>query len=170
MDMVKGAIFSSLADAVPGARVLDLFAGSGGLGIEALSRGAASAVFVEEDWRACQCIEENLRKTRLSGAIRKADVFHFLKPDALPWKAHLIFADPPYAKGPDLPDLAAKLVRSPHLPQLADPEACLILEVASGWQLPADGHWQGARRKNYGSTDILFLHALPPASLPGPCA
>ena len=59
MDRVKAAIFSSLGDSVAGARVLDLFAGSGALGIEALSRGASSAVFVEEDRQSVEIIERN---------------------------------------------------------------------------------------------------------------
>jgi 16S rRNA (guanine(966)-N(2))-methyltransferase RsmD len=65
MDRVREAIFSSLGDAVPGALVLDLFAGSGAIGIEALSRGAASAVFVDVNPRCVECIRENLRRARL---------------------------------------------------------------------------------------------------------
>ncbi len=66
MDLVRGAIFSSLGERVIGARVLDLFAGTGALGIEALSRGAASAVLVEEDRRAAASITRNLAKTRFT--------------------------------------------------------------------------------------------------------
>src|SRR4029077_15193987 len=79
MDCVKAAIFSSLGEMVIGARVLDLFAGTGALRIEALSRGAESAVFVEEDRQSISAIEKNLEKTKLSGRIRNADVFRFLK-------------------------------------------------------------------------------------------
>jgi 16S rRNA (guanine966-N2)-methyltransferase len=75
MDRVKAAIFSSLGDSVAGARVLDLFAGSGALGIEALSRGASSAVFVEEDRQSAEMIERNLAKTKLKGRVRQQDVF-----------------------------------------------------------------------------------------------
>src|SRR5256885_16848048 len=78
MDRVKAAIFSSLGDRVIGARVLDLFAGTGALGIEALSRGAASAMFVESDGAAIATIERNLAQTGLSGRLRKQDVFDFL--------------------------------------------------------------------------------------------
>ena len=78
MDRVKAAIFSSLADKVSGARVLDLFAGSGSLGIEALSRGAASALFVDQDRQAINAIEQNLKKTKLEGKTRQHDVFEFL--------------------------------------------------------------------------------------------
>src|ERR1700757_1574275 len=79
MDRVKAAIFSSLGEAVVGARVLDLFAGSGALGIEALSRGAVSAIFVEENRQGVAAIEKNLAKTKLNGTIRQADVFAFLR-------------------------------------------------------------------------------------------
>src|SRR6201993_1046499 len=78
MDRVKAAIFSSLGEAIIGARVLDLFAGSGALGIEALSRGAASATFVENDRRCAEAIETNLAKTNLEGRVRRQDVFDFL--------------------------------------------------------------------------------------------
>ena len=70
MDRVKAAIFSSLGERVIGARVLDLFAGTGALGIEALSRGAASVMFVESDRQAIVAIERNLAQTGLSGRLR----------------------------------------------------------------------------------------------------
>ena len=67
MEIVKNAVFNSLLEVVPEASVLDLFAGSGSLGIEALSRGASSCVFVEENRKACDAIRRNLEKTKLSG-------------------------------------------------------------------------------------------------------
>ncbi|HEY8649422.1 MAG TPA: RsmD family RNA methyltransferase, partial [Chthoniobacterales bacterium] len=79
MDRVKAAIFSSLGDRIIGARVLDLFAGTGALGIEALSRGAAEAAFIDHDRSAVEVIERNLKKAGLSGRVQKRDVFDFLK-------------------------------------------------------------------------------------------
>ncbi len=79
MDRVKAAIFSSLGEAIIGARVLDLFAGSGALGIEALSRGATSAIFVEDDRQSAEAIEKNLAKTNLKGRVRHQDAFDFLR-------------------------------------------------------------------------------------------
>ena len=83
MDQVRAAIFSSLAERVPEARVLDLFAGTGGLGIEALSRGAAKATFVERDRKAVDCIRRNLEQTRLGAPgiceVICLDVFTFLE-------------------------------------------------------------------------------------------
>src|SRR5436853_2614033 len=99
MDRVKAAIFSSLGELVIGARILDLFAGTGALGIEALSRGAASAVFVEADRHSIETIDTNLRKANLTGSVRQRDVFSFLKTAATSSeKFRVIFADPPYDK------------------------------------------------------------------------
>ncbi|PYK75968.1 MAG: 16S rRNA (guanine(966)-N(2))-methyltransferase RsmD, partial [Verrucomicrobia bacterium] len=98
MDRVKAAIFSSLGDAVAGARVLDLFAGSGALGIEALSRGASFAMFVEEDRQSAEIIERNLAKTKLKGRVRQQDVFDFLRHISGAETFQIIFADPPYEK------------------------------------------------------------------------
>src|SRR5437762_2544255 len=79
MDRVKASIFSSLGDALVEARVLDLFAGSGALGIEALSRGASSVVFVEQEGQSVEIIERNLAKTKLKGRIQQQDAFDFLR-------------------------------------------------------------------------------------------
>src|SRR6266540_1340496 len=95
MYRVKAAIFSSLGEMVIAVRVLDLFAGTGALGIEALSRGADSAVFVEEDRQSIAAIKKNLAKARCKGRVRQQDVFSFLK-NAGAEKFRIIFADPPY--------------------------------------------------------------------------
>src|SRR3954452_1473447 len=99
MDRVKAAIFSRLGEMIIGARVLDLFAGTGALGIEALSRGAASAIFVEDDRQSAEAIEKNLAKTNLQGRVRDQDVFDFLHQRWNAEKFQIIFADPPYEKG-----------------------------------------------------------------------
>ena len=96
-DRIRQVIFSSLAEHIPGARVLDLYAGTGSFGIEALSRGAASAVFVEQEREAVQCIRDNLAHCRLSGGdIRQADALAYL--DSAKNSFDFIFADPPYTK------------------------------------------------------------------------
>ncbi len=96
-DRVRGAIFSILGpDAVEGVRVLDLYSGTGALGIEALSRGAAWVDFVEANGRRCQQIGESLRELSLAnkGKVYRARVENIL--DSLPEAYELIFADPPY--------------------------------------------------------------------------
>src|SRR5439155_24603745 len=94
MDRVKAAIFSSLGDTIIGARVLDLFAGSGALGIEALIRGASSVLFVEEDRQSIEFIEKNLAKTRIEVCVRRQDVFDFLRIYSDIAKFHDVFANP----------------------------------------------------------------------------
>lgn len=96
-DRVRTVLFDILGEFVKDARVLDLFAGAGTLGIEALSRGARTADFVESQRAHAQVIQENLRRTHLDhhGRVILADAFAFLaQPVAAPYQ--LVFADPPY--------------------------------------------------------------------------
>ncbi len=97
-DRVKEALFSILQFDLPGARVLDLFGGTGQLGIEALSRGAASAVFVDSRREACQLIRTNLEKTHLASDARvvQSDYLEYL--NRCREKFNLILLDPPYAE------------------------------------------------------------------------
>jgi 16S rRNA (guanine(966)-N(2))-methyltransferase RsmD len=97
-DRVKEALFSIIHFDVPGAKVLDLFAGTGQLGIEALSRDAASAVFVDEREDACKLIKENLKRTKLEAQAKvvRSDYLSFLK--QCREKFDIILLDPPYAE------------------------------------------------------------------------
>lgn len=134
MDQVRGAIFSSLAARVPEASVLDLFAGTGGLGIEALSRGARAATFVERDRRTMDCLRRNLDKTRLTagGEPICLDVFTFLS-RAAGRRFDLIFADPPYTTRDQPEDFAARLLSSEGLADILSPDGLFILEK-SRWK------------------------------------
>ena len=97
-DRVKEAVFSILQFELPGAKVLDLFGGTGQLGIEALSRGAASAVFVDAAEPACKLIKENLRRTKLEqqGRVVRSDYLQYLKQCKETFD--IILLDPPYAE------------------------------------------------------------------------
>lgn len=97
-DRVKEALFSAIQFDLPAARVLDLFGGTGQLGIEALSRGAKSAVFVDHQEKACALIKENLRRTRLQdqATVIRSDYLAYLK--RCKDRFDLIFLDPPYAE------------------------------------------------------------------------
>lgn len=97
-DRVKEALFSIIQFDIPGARVLDLFGGTGQLGIEALSRGAKSATFVDASNTACNLIRENLKRTRLQEESRVicSDYLAFL--GRCSEKFDIIFLDPPYAE------------------------------------------------------------------------
>ncbi len=157
MDRVKAAIFSSLGELVLGARVLDLFAGTGALGIEALSRGAASAMFVESDRGAISAIERNLAQTNLSGRIRQQDVFDFLSLSSTAEPHDLIFADPPYDKSKLGDSFSRLLLRNDRLPARLTTEGIFILEKRPGERLPATDFWEVIRRKTYGATETIFL-------------
>jgi 16S rRNA (guanine966-N2)-methyltransferase len=160
MDRVKAAIFSSLGDAVVGARVLDLFAGSGALGIEALSRGASSVLFVDEDRQATEAIEGNLTKTRLKARVRQQDVFNFLRHASNIEAFQIIFADPPYEKRETGENFSGKLLASKELVRLLDPNGIFVLEKRPGEALPAIKLWRLLRKKTYGATEVLFLTAF----------
>lgn len=97
-DRVKEALFSIIQFDIPTAQVLDLFGGTGQLGIEALSRGAKSAVFVDAGEPACRLIRENLKRTKLESDARivRADYLDYLK--RCKEKYDIIFLDPPYAE------------------------------------------------------------------------
>ena len=166
MDRVKAAIFSSLGDAIIHQKILDLFAGSGALGIEALSRGASSAVFVEEDRHSIAVIEKNLAKTRLEGRVRQEDVFEFLRRSAGKELFKIIFADPPYEKSPSRTGggerFTEKLLSDEALPQLLEPEGIFVLEKQPSETLPEMNLWRVIRQKTYGATEVLFLSAIKP--------
>ncbi len=97
-DRVKEALFSAIQFDLPNASVLDLFAGTGQLGIEALSRGAKYGTFVDMRREACQLIQENLRRTNLTqkAGVTQSDYLSYLKRAKGPFD--IIFLDPPYAE------------------------------------------------------------------------
>ena len=97
-DRVKEALFSIIHFEIPGAKVLDLFGGTGQLGIEALSRGAKSAVFVDEQESACKIIRENLKRAKMEkeGIVVRGDYLQYLK--RCKDKFDIILLDPPYAE------------------------------------------------------------------------
>ena len=165
MEVVKNAIFNSLAEFVPDARVLDLFAGTGGLGIEALSRGAASCVFVESDRRACESIRRNLEKTRLTGGdVVSADAMRWLDRSAPAGAFDLILADPPYVRKEGDRDFSAELLASAGLLRALAPDGLLVLEHLPDAPLPLGAAWECTRDKRYGATAVAFLRAATAAS------
>lgn len=123
-DRVREAVFAIIGE-IEGARVLDLFAGSGALGLEALSRGAASAVFVESSRDAVRTIERNLQKLGLSGArIVRADAMRYLaKADE---RYDLVFVDPPYELVESL-----RMPLASHLPRVLADGGLLVFETAA---------------------------------------
>ena len=160
MDRVKAAIFSSLGDTIAGARVLDLFAGSGALGIEALSRGACSVVFVEADRQSAEIIEGNLARTKLNGRVREQDVFDFLQHASGAEIFDVVFADPPYEKTEAGERFTEKLLANEALFQLLDPDGIFVLEKRPAEALPETKLWRLIRQKTYGATEVLVLSRI----------
>ena len=126
-DRVREAAFS-LIGPVDGADVLDLFAGSGGMGLEALARGARRAVFVESDREACRAIERNVDKLRLTGAtVLCTDARAALAAEAAAGRRYdLVLVDPPYGAFSEL-----KTTLAAYLPAVLAPDGLLVLETGA---------------------------------------
>jgi 16S rRNA (guanine966-N2)-methyltransferase len=146
-DRVREAIFSILGD-VSELLVLDLFAGSGALGIEALSRGAEDAVFVDNDARAIVAVRRNLADLGLAAQVSRGDALAFLAampPDAPPFD--LVFVDPPYSSANRLADQLAK-----RLPPVLAEDAVIVTE--SYKREPLELPFTLVRERTYGDTRI----------------
>ncbi len=130
LDRVKEGMFSSVQFLVPGARVLDLFAGSGQLGIEALSRGAAHCDFVDASPKAAALVRENCRAAHVEprAAVTVCDAFAFLQRAAAPYD--LVLLDPPFSQG-----TLARLL--PLLGARTAPGGAVLAESELGALLPA---------------------------------
>jgi pantetheine-phosphate adenylyltransferase len=162
-DRVREALGSLLAAraAFDGAVVLDLFAGSGAVGIEAFSRGAAEVVAIDSAPAALRCLEANLKALGLSRAITRRRVDLLVRParvlDALRGLARapfsLVFADPPYAELPRALPLIEALAAS----ELCDPRALFVIEHASGSTLPEVAGLASIGDYRYGDSAITLL-------------
>lgn len=156
-DRVRESLFSILGGSVEQAKVLDLFAGSGALGIESLSRGAKSAVFVEKHRPTSDFIRRNLEKAKLvaNAEIVIQEVDRFLKGSVA--RFDLIFADPPYAKGPNDENIALKLLENVALQERISEEGLLVIEMAHPSPEPNAEHWDTVDHRQYGATAIWIL-------------
>jgi 16S rRNA (guanine966-N2)-methyltransferase len=152
-DRVREALFSTLGAAVPGAAVLDLYAGSGALGIEALSRGAASAVFVDSDREAVDAIRANLSLTRMDdrATVVRTSVGGFLAAGRH-GPFDIVFLDPPYAQGPPLGDLGALVGGG-----LLGDGASVVLETRGPIAPPPVEGLELVSLRRYGDTTLVFL-------------
>jgi 16S rRNA (guanine966-N2)-methyltransferase len=155
-DRTRESIFNILmhayGDPVSGARVLDLFAGTGALGLEALSRGAASALFVDDGAEARALIRQNVEALGAAGISRifrrdatKLGDVHPNEPFAL------VFLDPPYGKG-----LADKALVSARAGGWLTDDALIVVEESKGAFMTPDG-FEEIERRDYDDTEILFL-------------
>jgi 16S rRNA (guanine966-N2)-methyltransferase len=151
-DRAREAAFN-LIGPVDGARVLDLFAGSGAMGLEALSRGAAAATFVERDREAAATIARNLDKLGLRGAVLRDDAVRVLAADAAAGRRYdLVLIDPPYRMlAGVLPSLSA------YLPSVVEPDGLVVVESDAGDEPELPLPKRTSRR--YGSARITVFEA-----------
>jgi 16S rRNA (guanine966-N2)-methyltransferase len=156
-DRIKETLFNMLMPDIPGCRFLDLYAGSGGIGIEALSRGASEAVFVENSKAACACIKDNLAFTHL------ADKAQLLEMDVLSAIARLsgkgvfdvVYLDPPYRQDYERDVLAAL-----HTCSIVDEYTLIVVEADLETDLSyvTDLGYKITKIKNYKTNKHLFLY------------
>lgn len=153
--MIRGVIFSMLGSRIEGAEVLDLFAGSGALGIEALSRGAASVDFVDQNQRSCTTIRENLKAIGLDsqGHVYCGKASRAI--DFVSKQYDLVFLDPPYAD-PSLDRIMEQLASS----AVVKPTTMVVVSHSSRRRLkPSYGHFGTAKERCHGDTCVSFLQS-----------
>jgi 16S rRNA (guanine966-N2)-methyltransferase len=155
-DRAREGLFSSLGDVVVGAEVLDLYAGTGALGIEALSRGAEHATFVERDRAAAAAVDANLRATGLAerGRVVRDEALRFVMRDdnsGAGWS--LVLADPPYEQ--DLEEVEAVLTALAE-GRLAPGGTCVLTRATRSSTLVIPLHWRISRRLEYGDSVLLI--------------
>lgn len=145
-DRVRQSLFDLLGQRMDGLRVLDLYAGTGALALEALSRGAASAVLVEHDAKACAVIERNARELGFPVRLLRDDVSRSLRRLAGE-RFDLVFADPPYALHAGLPVLEG-------VAQLLSAEARVVIESGRDEPAPEAAGYALADERRYGDTFV----------------
>jgi 16S rRNA (guanine(966)-N(2))-methyltransferase RsmD len=153
--MVREAIFNIIGDSIRGARVIDLFAGAGTLGIEALSRGAASATFVERDRACANIVAENLAATGFAqqGDVAGAEVTDWLRAHSSDLATYnLLLVDPPYRDGAGLTAALHALDAAPLREQ-----ALVVVEHHRSQPLPALRRLTYVRDRDYGTTRVTFF-------------
>jgi 16S rRNA (guanine966-N2)-methyltransferase len=173
-DLVKQAVFNSLGVRVVGARVLELFAGTGALSLECLSRGAVSAVCVEKSSRHAEVLRQNFQVAGFPPEtlqVRVQDVFAAVAQLAAAGERfNLILADPPYGEknvGRRSTSLAQQVLDDARLPALLAADGLLVLGHTKRDTLSLPGYWQERKLLKHGDSIMRFLGAAPGASLGG---
>ena len=155
-DRIKETLFNILQPEMAGCRFLDLFSGSGAIGIEALSRGAEQAVFVEKNPRACACIRENLSFTKLAenGKLLNMDVLQALRSLEGGEAFDCIFMDPPYEH-----DLEKTVLEYLAGSTLADENTLIIVEadLSTDFSYVEDYGLEIVRSKEYKTNKHVFI-------------
>ena len=151
-DRVRESVFAILNPSVEGARVLDLFAGSGALAIEAISRGAERATLVEKDPAVLRVAAANVERLGLSEEcdLLRSDALRYIGRDASSERFDMVFVDPPYGSGLQEPTLGLLSVWNG-----LSADGVVVLERATGRPTaPSYGRLQRSRTERYGSTEV----------------
>ena len=155
-DRIKETLFNMISPHIPGCRFLDLFSGSGAIGIEALSRGAACAAFVEQDRNALQVIRQNLNFTHLTQNARviAGDVVRIVTSMNGEKSFGVIFMDPPYDNG-----LERKVLEALRENSIADRDTLIIIEASAetDFSYLDDLGYTLVKEKQYGSNRHMFV-------------
>jgi len=156
-DRTREAMFSMLAHAIPGAKVLDLFAGSGALGLESLSRGAESCVFVDESRECVTTVKLNLATLRLKGGkVVQNDVIKMLSRVSLT-QYDVIFADPPYWKNVGDRDFVLEMFETENFANILTDDGMLVIEADERAEINCGEMWEQIDRRKYGGCAIFFF-------------
>ena len=148
-DKVRQALFTKLQFFLPDKKVLDLFCGTGALGIEALSRGASSVLFVDKDFRSVQMTKENLKNLKIDAKVVKCDAVKFL--EVCNESYDLILLDPPYKSG-----LYEKVLPKIYEKNLLNDDGVIVCEHASNDTFDYSP-FQVYDEKKYGNITLTFL-------------
>lgn len=155
-DRIKETLFNMIQDELPGSYFLDLFAGSGQIGLEAVSRGAAFAVFVESQKKAVACIEENIRFTKFvrETKVCPQDVFGAMRALEGHYQFDIIFMDPPYGKGLER-EVLSYLASSSLLKE----DTLILVEAALGTDFSylENLGFELVKEKNYKTNEHAFI-------------
>jgi len=159
-DKVREAIFSSLAPVIPGARVLDIFAGSGAMGLEAWSRGAAWVWWVEKNRQIFKTLQQNVGDLCGADALKNCfcmDAMQFLQKESAVFD--VVFCDPPYREGAESRQLESLLNLLGKSPSLI-PGGLLVYEHGAKEAEISDSCWELKRSKTYGKTGVLIYQKI----------
>ncbi len=157
-DRIKETLFNILQTDIPGSVFVDIFAGSGGIGIEALSRGAVKAYFIDNDQNANNCINQNLTFTKMSdrAIVFKQDVSSAIY-NIYEKHVDIIYMDPPYASG--LEKTVLELLKTVRY---CDPDTMIIIEsdLHTDFEYAVDLGYEVTREKKYKTNKHVFLHKV----------
>jgi len=163
-EKVRQALFSALGPVIPGCRFLDLFAGSGAVGLEAASRGAGSVCWVESDRRVFRTLRDNVAELCVGpdiGGMRPVcgDAVAFLKDGAMGGTYDIIFADPPYADDPRerRNDWLRKTLQALKAGPILAPKGVFVAEQGADEPVPAVEGWAVTWDRTYGGTRLRFF-------------